>query len=80
MQPGARILIYGVLSLVCCPIFGIFAWVQADSVLNSGNYAKHERGLIIAGKVLGILSIVFCCCGGGIFFPNAGQFTQNGLN
>lgn len=70
---GARILIFGILSLVCCGPIGIIAWIQADQALNSGNYADHERGLIIAGKVLGIVGIVFCCCGGGIFTQNSAQ-------
>ena len=58
---GTVILIFGILSWVCCFPFGIAAWVMANQDLNemdSGAMDPEGRGLTMAGKIVGIVSIV----------------------
>lgn len=57
---GVMILVFGILGLVCCIIFGILAWVMGGSDLremNAGRMDPSGRGLTQAGKICGIISV-----------------------
>ena len=68
MSQEQKILTLGILSLVCCPILGPFAWIRANDALSTMNlpgfdsgeidrqgYDPSERGLVAAGQVCGII-------------------------
>ncbi len=58
---GVLILIFGILSIVCCFIFGIIAWVLANGDLKAmaaGQMDPSGRGMTQAGKICGIVGIV----------------------
>ena len=60
---GTLILILGILSLVFCGIFtGIPAWVMGNADLkdmDAGTMDPAGRGATNAGRILGIISVVF---------------------
>jgi hypothetical protein len=61
MKPdrGALILVMGILGLVCCGVFGIFAWVMGANDLkemDAGTMDSEGRGLTQAGKFCGMIS------------------------
>jgi hypothetical protein len=63
MRPhrGVLVLVFGILGLVCCMIFGIVAWVMGSSDLremDAGRMDPSGRGLTQAGKICGIISVV----------------------
>jgi hypothetical protein len=63
MRPhrGVLVLVFGILGLVCCVIFGIIAWVMGSSDLreiDAGRMDPAGRGLTQAGKICGIISVV----------------------
>lgn len=63
MQPhrGTLILVFGILGVFCCAIFGIMAWVLGSSDLRGmdlGRVDPSGRGLTLAGKILGIIGVV----------------------
>jgi hypothetical protein len=63
MRPhrGAMILVFGILGLVCCAIFGIIAWVMGNSDLQAmaaGQMDPSGEGLTKAGKICGIITVV----------------------
>lgn len=71
MNTGTRILIFGVLGLFCCPIvFSTLALIQANQALSSGTLEDSERGMVNAGKILGIIGLVLMVV--GIIFGIAG--------
>lgn len=54
-------LVFGILGLICCPVFGIAAIVlgqQEVSRIDQGMSAIEGRGLAQAGYILGIVSLV----------------------
>jgi len=58
---GVMLLIFGILGLVCCFIFGILAWVMGSSDLKAmaaGQMDPTGEGLTKAGKILGIIGCV----------------------
>lgn len=58
---GVLILVFGILSIVCCFIFGIVAWVMANNDLRemtAGRMDPNGRGLTNAGRICGIVGIV----------------------
>jgi len=58
---GTLILVLGILSIVCCFICGIIAWVLANGDLKEMTAGKMDpsgRGLTNAGKICGIVGIV----------------------
>jgi ABC-type Fe3+ transport system permease subunit len=68
MQPhrGTMILVFGILSLICCVIFGIVAWIMGNSdlrAMDEGRMDPSGRGLTQAGKICGIVSVVINCVG-----------------
>ena len=58
---GTMILVFGILGLVLCVIFGILAWVLGNADLakmKAGQMDPTGEGLTSAGKVCGIISVV----------------------
>lgn len=52
---------FGILSLVICPIFGLAAWVMGDSDLQemaSGRMDPTGRDMTQAGRICGIVGTV----------------------
>lgn len=63
MEPhrGTMILIFGILGIVCCLIFGIVAWVMGQNDLkkmDAGQMDPSGRGMTNAGRILGIVGVV----------------------
>ena len=57
---GVLILVLGILSIVCCLICGIIAWVMANKdfkEMAAGRMDPAGRGLTNAGKICGIVGI-----------------------
>lgn len=60
MQPhrGVLILVFGILSFVVCPFFGIAAWVMGNTDLRemaAGRMDRSGRDLTQAGRICGIV-------------------------
>ncbi len=63
LQPhrGVMILVFGILGIVICVIFGIVAWVMGNSDLRAmreGRMDPTGEGLTKAGKICGIVGVV----------------------
>jgi hypothetical protein len=63
MQPhrGVLILVFGILSFVVCPFFGVAAWVMGNTDLReiaAGRMDPSGRDLTQAGRVCGIVGTV----------------------
>ncbi len=63
LQPhrGVMILVFGILGIVICGIFGIVAWVMGNSDLRAmreGRMDPTGEGLTNAGKICGIIGVV----------------------
>ncbi|GIV15566.1 MAG: hypothetical protein KatS3mg022_1001 [Armatimonadota bacterium] len=59
-------LVFGILGLICCPVFSIAALVLGKQEMNridQGMSAVEGRGLAQAGYVLGIVSLVIWIAG-----------------
>ena len=79
---GVMLLVFGVLSLTVCAIFGPFAWKMSNDDLKKierGVMDPEGRGLTMAGKITGIigtiyliLSILFICLYVGIIMLAVG--------
>ena len=55
------ILVFGILGLVLCQVFGIVAWVMGSSDLkemDAGTMDPSGRGMTQAGKVCGIVATI----------------------
>jgi ABC-type Fe3+ transport system permease subunit len=68
MQPhrGTMILVFGILGLVCCIIFGILAWIMGNNDLkemDAGRKDPSGRGLTQAGKILGMVACILAIIG-----------------
>ena len=69
---GTKILVLGILSVVLCQILGPFAWVVGNRVLReidqSNGMMTGNRGLVVAGRILGIVGTVLLLlyCGAGV--------------
>ncbi len=60
MKPhrGVLILVFGILSLVACPFFGVAAWMMGDTDLreiDNGRMDPSGRDLTKAGRICGIV-------------------------
>ncbi|MBL8891974.1 MAG: hypothetical protein JNL67_18505 [Planctomycetaceae bacterium] len=56
---GNTILVFGILGILLCPIFGLVAWTMAQEDLpkiNSGRMDPAGRGTTHAGMICGIIS------------------------
>jgi hypothetical protein len=55
------ILVLGILSLVCCGLLGPVAWIMGNNALrdiDAGLGNPNDRGLVVAGRILGIIATV----------------------
>lgn len=67
---GTMILVFGILGLVVCVIFGIFAWVwgKADlEAMAAGEMDRSGEGMTMAGKICGMISCILTAVGLCIF-------------
>jgi hypothetical protein len=58
---GVQILVFGILSLVVCPIFGPVSWSMGDTDLQemaSGRMDATGRDMTQAGRICGIVGTV----------------------
>jgi hypothetical protein len=58
---GAMLLVFGILGIACCIVFGILAWVLGSGDLKKiaeGRMDPEGEGLTKAGKILGIIGCV----------------------
>ena len=60
MQPhrGTQVLVFGILSLVVCPIFGIAAWSMGNADLQdmgNGRMDPSGQDMTKAGRICGIV-------------------------
>ena len=58
---GVQILVFGILSLVVCQLFGIAAWVMANADLDEmacGRMDPSGRDMTQAGRICGIVGTV----------------------
>ena len=58
---GVMILVFGILGIVICVIFGIVAWVMGNGDLRAmrdGRMDPTGEGLTKAGKICGIVGVV----------------------
>jgi hypothetical protein len=68
LQPhrGTMILVFGILGLVCCVLFGIAAWVMGNKdleAMNAGMMDRSGEGLTKAGKICGIIAVAVAVLG-----------------
>ncbi|MBW6513331.1 MAG: hypothetical protein K0B87_01050 [Candidatus Syntrophosphaera sp.] len=62
LQPhrGTMILVFGIVGLVACQIFGILAWIFGNEDLKKMEYGQMDpsgRDLTNIGRILGIISV-----------------------
>ena len=58
---GVMILVFGIIGLIFCVIFGIVAWIMGNGDLQAmreGRMDPTGEGLTKAGKICGIISVV----------------------
>ena len=58
---GVLLLIFGILSILLCFLFGIVSWVMGNGDLKAmaeGKMDPSGEGLTKAGKILGIIGVV----------------------
>ncbi len=63
---GVLILVFGILGIVLCFIFGIAAWIMGSGDLkkmDAGVMDAEGRGLTLAGKICGIISVALFAVG-----------------
>jgi len=68
VQPhrGTMVLVFGILGLLCCFIFGIIAWVMGSNDLkeiDAGRMDPSGRGITQAGQICGIIATVLWLLG-----------------
>jgi len=68
MEPhrGTLILVFGILSIVLCPFFGIAAWLMGNGDLKkmaAGQMDPEGEGQTKAGKICGIIGTVLMILG-----------------
>lgn len=73
---GTLILVFGILSLVCCGLFGPVALIMGNNALNTLRMSggdPSQSGLVTAGRICGIigtvlfgLQILWIIFGGGL--------------
>ena len=66
---GTKILILGILGVTLCNILAPFAWIVGNRVLReidqSNGMMTGNRGLVVAGRILGIVGTVLMVLGCG---------------
>lgn len=80
---GVLILILGILSVVTCPILGLFAWIMGNKdqkAMAEGRMDPAGRSNTQVGKVLGIVGtvlLVLWVIGGALWVVMLGFFLAN---
>ena len=66
---GTKILVLGILGVTLCNILAPFAWIVGNRVLReidqSNGMMTGNRGLVVAGRILGIVGTVLLVLGCG---------------
>lgn len=60
VSQSTTILVFGILSVVCCGAFGIAAWVMGNSeiqAIDEGRRPPQNRSTANIGKVLGMVGV-----------------------
>lgn len=68
---ATTILILGILSIVCCGLVGIAAWIMGNNELRAideGRRPPENRGTANAGRICGIIGLVLSALGLILFF------------
>jgi len=63
---GTTILILGILSIVCCGLLGIAAWIMGNNELKAideGRRPPENRGTVNAGRICGIIGVALTALG-----------------
>ncbi len=63
---ATTILVLGILSIVCCGLLGIAAWVMGNNELKAideGRRPPENRGTANAGRICGIVGVVLSALG-----------------
>ena len=63
---ATTILVLGILSIVCCGLLGIAAWVMGNNELKAideGRRPPENRGTANAGRICGIVGVVLTALG-----------------
>jgi TRAP-type C4-dicarboxylate transport system permease small subunit len=63
---GVMLLVFGILGILCCLIFGILAWVMGSSDLKAmaeGKMDPSGEGLTKAAKILGMIGCALAILG-----------------
>jgi hypothetical protein len=63
---ATTILVFGILSIVCCGLLGIAAWVMGNNELKAideGRRPPENRGTANAGRICGIVGVVLTALG-----------------
>lgn len=63
---ATTILILGILSIVCCGLLGIAAWIMGNNELKAideGRRPPENRGTANAGRICGIIGVVLSLLG-----------------
>ena len=73
MRPhrGTMILVFGILGLVVCFIFGIVAWVMGNSdlaAMQRGEMDPSGEGMVKAGKICGMIAALLNLISVGLVF------------
>ena len=58
---GTLILVFGILGLLLCQVFGIVAWVMGSGdlkAMDAGTMDPSGRGLTQAGKICGMIATI----------------------
>ena len=68
---ATTILVLGILSIVCCGLLGIAAWVMGNNELKAideGRRPPENRGTANAGRICGIVGVVLSALGLALAF------------
>lgn len=63
---ATTILILGILSIVCCGLLGIAAWIMGNNeikAIDEGRRPPENRGTANAGRICGIIGVVLSALG-----------------
>lgn len=76
-------LILGIVGIVCCQIAAPFAWYMGAKevkAIDAGMSARENRGMALAGKILGIIGTILWVVGVLIWFLVFGMAMISGMS
>ncbi len=66
--PGTGIFVMGLLGLLMCQILGVIAWIQGNEYMSQcRRMGVQPDGMAVAGRTLGIISVVILLLQVGLF-------------